>query len=130
MHKTGACLAAVSPCAAASEAPAAAEGEPDAVVVGDVEDVIADVLATESDKEKQQQIAASIEHQLTHNHRCYMCEVCLRCKTQRRQKRKKVWSTWAKGLQHSELSAPETISSDSVALILKRMLNSRVLARP
>ncbi len=75
----GASLAAASPCAAASEAlAAAAEGEPDAVVVGDVEDVIADVLVAESDKGKQRSIAASIEHQLTHNPKCYMCEVCLR----------------------------------------------------
>ena len=56
----GASLAAASPCAAASEAHAAAEREPDAVVVGDVEDVIADVLVTESDKEKQRGIAAII----------------------------------------------------------------------
>ena len=55
MHKHGAYLAAASPWAAASEAPSAAEGEPDAVVVGDVEDVIADVLVTDSDKEKQRE---------------------------------------------------------------------------
>ena len=42
----GASMAAASPCAAASRALAAAEGEPDAVVVGDVEDVIAAVLVT------------------------------------------------------------------------------------
>ena len=54
----------------------------------DVEDVIADVSVTESDKEKQRQIAASIEHQLTHNENCCMCEGCLRCKIQKRQKRK------------------------------------------
>ncbi len=58
-------------------------------MVGDVEDVIADVLATEFYKEKQRAIAASIEHQLTHNPKSYMCEVCLRCKIQRRRQRKK-----------------------------------------
>ena len=69
---------------------------------------------SESDKDKQRRIAASIEHKLTHDPRFYMCEVCLRCKAQRRRR---VWSAWAKGLRNSELSAPGTISSDSVALI-------------
>ncbi len=55
----------------APEAPAADEGE------------------LESDKDKQRKVAASIEHQLTHNPWCAMCEVCLRCKIQRRQKRTK-----------------------------------------
>ncbi len=59
-------------------------GEPDAVVVGDVEDVIADVLVAESDKEKQRGIAASIEHQLLHDPKCYMCEMS---KIKQRQKR-------------------------------------------
>ncbi len=58
-------------------------------MVGDVEDVIADVLVAESDKKSSDKIAASTEHQLTQNPKCFMCEVCLRCKTQRRQKRKK-----------------------------------------
>ncbi len=65
-------------CAPASEVPAADEGELDSVDHGDEEGVAAHYGSdSESDKDKQRRIAASIEHQLTHNPQNPTCVKCV-----------------------------------------------------